>query len=128
MESASHELPYTDSTVLYCSQLELTVVCYLVHRNPIMAFVTHRTHQKRKGHCRTIFAHISRHHCTEAAHRRGRGQRPEQVRPSGQVRDQEQVGARSTVLVAPSHHQNRDHQTVESRTCKSSIIISSIGQ
>lgn len=84
-----------------------------------MAFVTHRAHQKRKGPGRTIFAHISRHNSTETAHRRGRGQRPEQVRQIGPICDQEQVGARLSVLIAPSNHQIRDHKAVKSWTCKS---------
>ena len=99
-----------------------------MYRDSIMAFITHRSHQKRKGYRRSLFAHISRHNSTKTAHRRGRRQRrPEQIRTTSTVCDKKQVCVSPTILITPSNHQIRDNKTVKSWTCKS-IAIPLIGR
>ncbi len=96
-------------------------------RDSIMAFITDRPNQKRKRHCCSIFAHISRHNCIKAANRRRCCQRIEQICTTGPIGHTKSISISAAVFITPSSYKIRIYQTVKSWTCKSSHISNTSG-
>lgn len=87
-------------------------------RNTIMAVTTNCPHSKRKRRRCTVFAHFSRHHRTQTAHRRRCSKRSQQIRTSCQVRHQKSISTCSTVFFSSARHQVGNYKTIQPRACK----------
>lgn len=105
------------------------VIYTYYYRHSLMASVAHCAHQKREGRCGPFFAHLSRHHRPQAAHRRRCSERrAQQVRTTGPLCHQKPVSAGSAIHCSSSCYQGRAAQALKPWPSKSMTLHTNCAQ